>query len=407
MISPYARRAALSALILACAFSRAGSQDSTRVGRAQSDVVGYLGITAIQCDCTFDTRVSDAWVFRFRSDPVVAGVARRGPSAGILFPGDTIFDIDGVPLQTPTGASSFANVRPGQRITLGLRRAGQAVRIAMTAGSIAADDPSALGQFTPIAPMSSIDNEEYGVFVAPTPPPAPRAPVAPAAPAAPVPPAPPAPGSPRAMMPPRAPPAPRAPAAPETPAAPRAPRAMTPEPWTLPRVPLPPLPPVPPSPASPKGWFGFSIRCSQCGWSLEGGDESPRWESSTPPEVGIVAPGGPAAAADFRTGDLITHIDGQSILQPLGARKLGAVVPGQRIRLTVNRSGAIITRQLTLGERPGARTGRNMLRYTGRLSDVDIQVWSAAGATVKREGDTLTISVGGSTVRLKAATRSR
>jgi hypothetical protein len=47
-------------------------------------------------------------------------------------------------------------------------------------------------------------------------------------------------------------------------------------------------------------------------------------------------------------------------------------------------------------------SGRTSLRYTGRLRNVDVEVWSPAGATVKRDGDTMTINVGGSTILLKA-----
>ena len=120
------------------------------------------------------------------------------------------------------------------------------------------------------------------------------------------------------------------------------------------------------------------------------------------PEATYIAPGSPADRAGFKTGDRITHINGVSILAPEGSRRFGAVVPGQRIRLTVLRNGTPITRELTLDERPRASYERRSLRYTGRLSGVAVEVWSAAGATVQREGDTMVIDVGGSTVRLKA-----
>jgi hypothetical protein len=181
--------------------------------------------------------------------------------------------------------------------------------------------------------------------------------------------------------------APRAPGVPATTAPPIAARA-----------------PAPPSPASPDGWFGFSIRCSQCGWQRIGDEPTPRWESATYPEIGIVASGGPADIAGLRTGDRITHIDGESILAPAGALKFGAVRPGQRLRITVTRNGARLTRELTLAERPRPASGRSSLRYTGRLRNVDVEVWSPAGATVQRDGDTLTINVGGSTIRLRATT---
>jgi hypothetical protein len=49
-------------------------------------------------------------------------------------------------------------------------------------------------------------------------------------------------------------------------------------------------------------------------------------------------------------------------------------------------------------------SGRSSLRYTGRLRNVDVEVWSPAGATVERDGDIITINVAGSTIRLKATT---
>jgi len=201
-------------------------------------------------------------------------------------------------------------------------------------------------------------------------------------------------------------------ATPEPPYTPRAPQAPMPE---APRAPVPrrpaapppvataPVAPNPPTPA-PDGWFGFSIRCNECGWSRMRLETTPRWESATTPAIGIVAPGGPADVAGLRTGDLITHIDGVSILTPNGGRLFGAVKPGQRVRLSVTRAGSPVTRELTLGDRPRATSGRSGLRYTGRFRGVDVEVWSPAGATVQRDGDTMVINVGGSTIKLKATT---
>jgi hypothetical protein len=203
-------------------------------------------------------------------------------------------------------------------------------------------------------------------------------------------------------------------ATPEPPSTPATPATPVPRrPATAPRAPgvpaaittpVPATAPVPPSPASPDGWFGFSIRCSQCGWRRIGDEPTPRWESATYPEIGIVAGGGPADIAGLRTGDRITHIDGESILAPAGALKFGAVRPGQRLRITVTRNGSRLIREVTLAERPRPASGRSSLRYTGRLRNVDVEVWSPAGATVQRDGDTITINVGGSTIRLKATT---
>jgi hypothetical protein len=376
------------ATLTVCAIAVAGTvanAQATTQASPRREIVGDLGITAVECDCTFDGRNSRARVFKFRSNLIVIGVAPSGPSAGLIFPGDTIFDIDGTPLMTREGGIGLANVRPGQRVTLGLRRAGRAMRIGVTAGSIDADAPDALGRYTPGVPRTLNGYYEYPWTPQPVAPSTPTAPT----PATPVP---------RASTPP--------PVWPEFPAAPRSPRSA-PSPWIPPAPSIPAgagFPDVPPSPASPDGWFGFSLRCSECGWERVGTESTPRWESSIAPEIGIVAPGSPADRAGLKTGDRITHINGVSILAPEGSRRFGAVRPGQRIRLTVLRNGTPITRELMLEERPRPSYDRRSLRYTGRLSGVAVEVWSAAGATVQREGDTMVINVGGSTVRLKATT---
>ena len=368
--------AAIVSLTLAMTAAVANAQvTSTPSTRRQ---IGNLGITAIECDCNFDTRNPYARVFRFRSNLVVVAVAANGPSDGLIFPGDTIYEIDGAALLSRLGASRFANIRPYQQVRLGVRRGGRSLQVPLVAQAIDADDPDAMPP-TPRVPRAALPR----AFGIPT---TPHAPVAARIPGRPFPAQPDEPSVPGT-------PAPR-PAFPATP---------------VPGVPAPAaigLPPVPPSPASPDGWFGFSLRCSECGWERVGSEPTPRWESRVAPEIGLVAPGGPAARAGFRTGDRITHINGESILTPEGGRRFGAVVPGQRIRLTVMRNGMPITRELRLSERPRPSYDRRSLRYTGRLNGVNVEVWSAAGATVQREGDTMVINVGGSTVRLKANNRN-
>ena len=336
---------------------------SPRSARSQSTFVGHLGITEIECDCTYDGRIPYARSFRFRSDPVVVGVAPNGPSAGLLFSGDVIVSIDSRSLRSSAGGLRFANIRPGQRVSLGIRRNGRTMRVSLIAAGINADDPSGLGQYSPRAPDGY--DRDYG-----------------------------------------SPPAPRATTAPDVPFPPRMPRAAgtTPRAPVAPRMPVPSVVPrVPDSPASPRGWFGFSIRCNDCGWSRNGNEPYPRWESTTAPEISLIAPGSPADRAGFKTGDRITQVDGYSILEPEGSRRFGMLKPGQRVRLTVSRNGQSITRDLVLAERPGLASRRNTLRYTGRVSNVDVEVWSPQAATVQRDGDTITITVGSSTIRVKAA----
>jgi len=135
----------------------------------------------------------------------------------------------------------------------------------------------------------------------------------------------------------------------------------------------------------------------------------------------MVETSSPAGRAGLRAGDRITHIDGISILTPAGARRFGAVVPGQKVRLTVMRDGNSMTRDLTLATRPEVRAAiaaraprtpamprgvvapsvRRELRYTGQLENVSVEVWSAGGPSVERIGDVMVITVGSSVIRLK------
>jgi putative serine protease PepD len=73
--------------------------------------------------------------------------------------------------------------------------------------------------------------------------------------------------------------------------------------------------------------------------------------------IGTVRAGGPAAAAGLKSGDVITAIDGTSILN---ANKLTAAVsssrPGDKLKITVTRGGSTLTITATLGTRPATTT---------------------------------------------------
>jgi S1-C subfamily serine protease len=72
--------------------------------------------------------------------------------------------------------------------------------------------------------------------------------------------------------------------------------------------------------------------------------------------VGVVEPGGPAAAAGFQPGDVITGINGKPVrsAQDLTAA-LAAVDPGQKVPVDfTDRQGARRTVTVTLGQLPGS-----------------------------------------------------
>ena len=173
-----------------------------------------------------------------------------------------------------------------------------------------------------------------------------------------------------AQTPPRAPRAPRTPHA--EPSPPEAPApAAAPDPQEGLEI------PEPPAQVTPRGWFGFGFQCGECFVRTGPGDAAAVWEFGSLPKVYSVDLGGPAARAGIRRGDVITKIDGISILTPAGGRRFGAIRPGQVVKWTVQREGAIRNVVARAGERPDRRERvelrdlRKELVRLNELSDLD------------------------------------
>ncbi|HEX6575581.1 MAG TPA: PDZ domain-containing protein [Gemmatimonadaceae bacterium] len=374
------------------ATSGGGSGRATARGTATGwmTATNYLGIENFQCDCTisFESRTS-ARSFVFRSEPVVLGVRRGGPSYGLLQRGDVITKVDGRSITTSDGGRRFASIEPGDDVDLTIRRNGRTMTVSLRA----TEAPSTSYTVAPLAPGAYAIGFET---------PAPAIPAEPAIPAAP----PVVIWTPEPAQP-ALPPEPVMPAHPAVPAAP--PTAGYSVVWGA-------TPAVPAVPAMPRGWFGFSIRCNGCGWSSSSATSDPVWESDEVPQIWRIEKGSPADVAGFRNGDRITHIDGYSILSREGARRFGRVRPGERVRLRVKRGSSTVERTLTVGTRPEVRAAqisrvapraavavgaRRQLRYSGTIDNVSVEVWSPGGPTVDKIGDTMVITVGTSVVRIK------
>ncbi len=106
----------------------------TALRNAFRSPLGWLGmgLECEQCSVTnFGQRMRSA---SFRQPPAVLTVDVDGPAhrAG-LRRGDTLTTIDGVDLTSREGGRAFADVEPGQRVTLGVRRGGAERRVVLVA----------------------------------------------------------------------------------------------------------------------------------------------------------------------------------------------------------------------------------------------------------------------------------
>jgi membrane-associated protease RseP (regulator of RpoE activity) len=96
-------------------------------------LVGSLGYTKLECNCEIglfeDPR---RMIYRFRSEPVIHGIAEGGPADGLLEDRDVITAIDGVLITTREGGRRFGALEPGTPVTLTIRRDGREREVTVT-----------------------------------------------------------------------------------------------------------------------------------------------------------------------------------------------------------------------------------------------------------------------------------
>ena len=240
--------------------------------------VGFLGISGIDCNCTIGHSDADNW--SFRTEPRVTSLELTTRGGKLLKVGDIITHVDGKLITTREGARAMATIKPGQTVVLTVRRDGESLRYAIVAE--AACRGEGLGIYAPSRPVGVAPPAGQWART-PTPPPsaesAPRI----------------APG-----------------------VTPRAAVAVQPR---------------------PRGSFGFGLMCSgNCEIRVE--DSSGALYFSEPPEVYSVERGSGADKAGVRRGDVITHVNGQSITSKEGGRIFGTARPGATLRFTIQRNGS-------------------------------------------------------------------
>jgi len=308
--------------------------------------LGSLGISQFTCDCSFNRKDSGG-VWRFRGEPQILGISAGGPAEGKLRPGDVIVALDGILITTRAAGERLSNLDPGVPVTLTLRRNGREIQVEVTPGEKCDDDDLDAPAVPPVVgvpPRAALAPRPIEGMVAPS----------------------------VLVAPPAAPGAP-----------PMAPPAL--------------------AEIRPSAWFGFGINCEQCSASvpnrrqlvqaqaelralrsrssdtagaslrrLEGTidelrSQGPRWTFSEYPTIYSVDPNSPADRAGLLRGDVLTKIDGISLLTPEGGLRFGATRPGESVAWTYRRGGIERTTRVTAIDRPGEPSAAIL---TGRLTEV-------------------------------------
>jgi len=123
--------------------------------------LGWLGLS-LECENCSMSNVSRRLQTRFRNHPIVEMVDVDGPAhRGGLRRGDTLVAIDDVDLTTTGGGQMFANIEPGQRLTVTIRRGGNERRLPITAVARPDVTPDELAAFNEYKRMRDSAYAEY------------------------------------------------------------------------------------------------------------------------------------------------------------------------------------------------------------------------------------------------------
>ncbi len=256
-------------------------------------LVGQLGISGLNCrgECTITlNREGAEQYWSFTTEPMITGVEEGSPAEGALEAGDILVAIDGVPITTREGGDRFANVEPGEDVTLLVRRDN--VRHEVTLRAVAECRPAPNVVTVPRRLLPPPPEPDARVIV-----PAVEVVVAPRV---------------------------------------RVVRAIEPEATTLIEVVG-----VPRAwSILPRGRLGFSFSCGPCSSSTDPETGETIWSFSGPVEVIGVTRDGPADMVGIERGDLITTIGAEPIESDEGGISFSRLTPGEAVELTVvKRSG--------------------------------------------------------------------
>ena len=321
-------------------------------------LVGQLGISGINCrgECTITlNREGAEQYWSFTTEPMITGVQEGSPADGALEAGDILVAIDGVPITTTEGGYRFANVEPGQEVSLLFRRDNVRHEVTLLAAAECRPALSLVAMPTRLPPPPPEPDTRFIVSRV------------------------------EAVVAPRV----------------RVVQAIEPEATTLIEVVG-----VPGAwSILPRGKLGFSFSCGPCSSSTDPETGETIWSFSGPVEVIGVTRDGPVDMVGIERGDLITTIGAEPIESDEGGISFSRLTPGEAVELTVvKRSGeevevtvvpveyerAVVVKPVAAVEfteaepfivtaieappHPPEEPGRMILRFSGTVGPAEVEV---------------------------------
>ena len=255
-------------------------------------LIGQLGISGLNCrgECSITlNEAGNEQYWSFTTEPMITGVKDGSPADGALETGDILVAIDGIPITTAEGGHRFANVEPGEEVTLLVRRNNIRHEVTLEAAADCRPVPNVVAIPTrlPSPPSTAVTRRILSTIEAVV---APRVRVQAVEPA----------GATEIHV------------------------VGVPRAWSI----------------LPRGKLGFSFSCGPCSSSTDPETGETIWSFSGPVEVIGVTPDGPADLVGIERGDVVTTIGIEPIESEEGGISFSRLVPGEAVDLTVvKRSG--------------------------------------------------------------------